>query len=125
MSESERKLTKLYYNIGEVADILNESTSLVRFWTEKFSKFVKPERNKKGNRRYTVKDIEALKSIHYLVKICGMTLEGASAKMKISTKDVNQKAEIVSKLNNIRSKLISISDILREKEDNNLKNESI
>jgi len=120
MSESERKLTKLYYNIGEVADILNESTSLVRFWTEKFSKFVKPERNKKGNRRYTVKDIEALKSIHYLVKVCGLTLEGASAKMKISAKGINQKSEIVGKLNSIRSKLISISELLREKEDNNI-----
>lgn len=53
MPYKEYKPEKLYYSIGEVAAILGESTSLVRFWSDTFSDFVRPERNRKGNRRFT------------------------------------------------------------------------
>lgn len=47
MPYKEFKIEKLYYTIGEVADLLGENTSLVRFWSDKFSSYIKPERNKK------------------------------------------------------------------------------
>ena len=62
-------MEKLYYTIGEVASILGESTSLVRFWSNSFEKYIKPHRNAKGNRLYTADDIELLKQVYYLVKI--------------------------------------------------------
>ena len=68
MPYKEYKPEKLYYSIGEVAEILGESTSLVRFWSDTFSDFVRPERNRKGNRRFTPADVENLKIIHHLVK---------------------------------------------------------
>ena len=43
-------MDKLYYTIGEVSEILGESSSLVRFWTNSFSRYLKPKRNDKGNR---------------------------------------------------------------------------
>ena len=49
MPYKEYKPEKLYYSIGEVSEILGESTSLVRFWSDSFPEFVRPERNKKGN----------------------------------------------------------------------------
>ena len=42
-------MEKLFYSIGEVAEILGESTSLVRFWSNSFPAFIKPDRNAKGN----------------------------------------------------------------------------
>ena len=48
-------MEKLYYSIGEVAGILGESVSLVRFWSNSFPKFIKPKRNAKGNRQFTAK----------------------------------------------------------------------
>ena len=71
-------MEKLYYPIGEVAEILGEAPSLVRFWTTTFEKFLKPRRNVKGNRIYTVEEIDTLKQIHFLVKEQGLTLEGAA-----------------------------------------------
>ena len=56
MPYKEYKPEKLYYSIGEVAEILGESTSLVRFWSDSFPEFVRPERNKKGNRKFTPAD---------------------------------------------------------------------
>ncbi len=57
MPYKEFKIEKLYYTIGEVADILNENTSLVRFWSQKFPEFIKPARNKKGTRLFTADDL--------------------------------------------------------------------
>ena len=49
----EKIMEKYLYTIGEVAEILGESTSLVRFWANEFPKFIKPQRNAKGNRLFT------------------------------------------------------------------------
>ena len=74
-------MEKIYYTIGETAEILGESTSLVRFWTNSFEKFLNPRRNAKGNRIYTADEIDTLKQIHLLVKEQGMTLEGAARRL--------------------------------------------
>ena len=75
-------MEKLFYSIGEVAEILGESTSLVRFWSNSFPAFIKPDRNAKGNRKFTPEDVKTLKQIHLLVKGNGMTLEGAAKKLR-------------------------------------------
>ncbi len=101
-------MEKLYYSIGEVADILGESVSLVRFWSESFSKYVRPTRNAKGNRLYVEADIDALKQVHYLVRDCGLTLEGAARKMRADRVSVEKKAKAVESLRAIRAQLVEI-----------------
>ena len=54
-------MEKYLYTIGEVAEILGENVSLVRFWSNEFPKFIRPQRNAKGNRLYTKEDIETFK----------------------------------------------------------------
>ena len=61
-------MEKLFYSISEVSEILGESVSLVRFWSNSFPRHIKPRRNAKGNRMFTADDIEALKQIHLLKK---------------------------------------------------------
>ena len=74
-------MEKLFYSIGEVAGILGESVSLVRFWSNSFPKFIKPQRNAKGNRLYHPEDIDTLKQIQFLLKKQGLTLEGTRQRM--------------------------------------------
>ncbi len=100
---------KLFYSIGEAAEILGESTSLVRFWSDRFADFIKPARNNKGNRKFTPKDIETLKLIHYLVKDRGMTLDGAAERLKNNRDGVDRKVQVIEKLKDIREELLSIS----------------
>ncbi len=100
---------KLYYTVGEVAKILGENASLVRFWSNKFSSFIKPVRNKKGNRFFTQKDVETLKMIHHLVKESGMTLEGAYLRMKQNLSGADRKLEIIERLRSIKAKLLAIA----------------
>lgn len=108
MPYKEFKIEKLYYSIGEVAELLGESTSLVRFWSDKFSSHIKPERNKKGNRKFSADDVKTFRTIHYLVKDRGMTLEGAQARLKNNKTGSDNRAEVVARLSSIKSELLEI-----------------
>ena len=105
-------MEKYLYTIGEVAEILGESVSLVRFWSNEFAKFIKPQRNAIGNRFYTKEDIEAFKHIHLLVKVEGLTLEGAAKRMKGDKKDVINKSKVLDTLKAIRQQLSEIRETL-------------
>lgn len=112
MPYKEFKVEKLYYSIGEVADLLGESTSLVRFWSDKFATYIKPERNKKGNRKFSAEDVKTLKTIHYLVKEKGMTLDGALARLKNNKDGADNRAEVVARLSAIKDELLRIHKAL-------------
>ncbi|MBQ6254417.1 MAG: MerR family transcriptional regulator [Bacteroidales bacterium] len=105
-------MEKLYYTIGEVSETLGESTSLVRFWSNSFPRYIKPKRNAKGNRLYTAEDLECLKQIHYLVKEQGLTLEGASRKLSADRKKVEGKVKVLESLKEIRSQLMQVKKSL-------------
>lgn len=113
-SEELQKTGKAYTSIGEVAEMMGENISLIRFWTDKFSRFVKPVRNKKGNRLYRQEDISNLKRIHYFVKDLGMTLEGAEKKMSESrVPSDKRKEEIAASLKSIKDVLLEIDGELK------------
>ena len=59
------KELKLYYSIGEVADMFGVNTSLLRFWEKEFPQ-VKPVRNAGGSRFYTPANVETLRMIYFL-----------------------------------------------------------
>lgn len=98
-------MEKLFYTIGEVAEILDVNASAVRFWTNNFEKFLKPRRNAKGNRQYTKEDIEVLKQIHFLVKVQGLTLEGASRQMAEERRSVESRVKALDALKELRAQL--------------------
>jgi DNA-binding transcriptional MerR regulator len=84
-------LNKLYYSIGEVAELLHVNASLLRFWEKEFNLAVS-KKNKKGNRLYTVKEIEKIQRIYQFVKVEGYTLEGAKKALKSK---VNHSAQVI------------------------------
>ncbi len=47
MEQQENKPLKVYYSIGEVADMFGVNTSLIRFWEKEFN-VIKPHKKKKG-----------------------------------------------------------------------------
>jgi DNA-binding transcriptional MerR regulator len=110
----ERKLTKLYYSIGEVAEIFDVAPSLLRYWQGEFPG-LKPSTNKKGDRRYTQKDILYIEKIYELVKVRGYTLDGARKKLsgrREMTIETEKRAELLRKLESIRGKLKDLQDEL-------------
>lgn len=109
MPYREQKVEKLYYAIGEVAEMLNVPVSTVRFWENEFD-ILKPMKNKKGNRLFTQADVRNLKIIHHLVKEEGMTLEGARKKLSGKWDETDNNFEINESLQKIKSILLEIRD---------------
>ncbi|MFA6769744.1 MAG: MerR family transcriptional regulator [Bacteroidales bacterium] len=112
MAYKEFKVEKLFYTIGEVAEILGENRSLVRFWSQTFPEHIKPARNKKGNRLFTAQDLSNFKIIHYLVKEIGMTLDGAAKRLKDNKSGVDRRVDVINMLTGIKEHLASVSDSL-------------
>ena len=115
MPYKDKPIEKLYYTIGEVSEELDVNASLVRFWAGKFPDFIKPARNKKGNRLFTARDMANFKVIYYLVKERGMTLEGAAKRMKDNITGEDKRVEVISRLTAIKEKLLGISAQLDRK----------
>ena len=105
-------MEKLFYSISEVSEILGESVSLVRFWSNSFPRHIKPRRNAKGNRQYTVDDIDTLKQIHFLVKEKGMTLEGAQKSLSADKSKVDRSVKALESLKEIRAQLVLVKNSL-------------
>jgi DNA-binding transcriptional MerR regulator len=100
---------KLYYSIGEVAEMFDVNASLIRYWEKKFN-ILKPKKNKKGNRLFTAGDIENFRLIYHLVKEKGMTLDGAKKKIKENKEDTIKNFEIVKKLEAVKQELLDIKE---------------
>lgn len=106
-------IEKIIFSIGEVAGMLGESTSTIRYWENQFEA-LKPQKNKKGNRLFTKTDIEIVKLIHYLVKTRGLTIKGAKMKLKENRDETITNFEIARKLKSVRDELIEIRNALDE-----------
>jgi DNA-binding transcriptional MerR regulator len=108
-------LKKLYYTIGEVAEIFQVNTSLIRFWEKEF-KLIQPKKNKKGNRLFTPVDIQNINKIYELVKVKGYTLDGAKNVLKAKKNNSSESEEIatnsniIERLELVKSKLLSLKN---------------
>lgn len=110
--ESNVSDSKLYYSMGEVAEIYKVKHSLIRYWEREFDS-INPKKNKKGNRLFTKKDLKAFDLIYELVKKKGYTLEGAKLKIKESRSSKRYNAnEVVEKLNSVKSFLRELENRL-------------
>lgn len=109
MPYKEKKVEKLYYSIGEVADMFQVNPSLIRYWEKEFD-ILKPRKNKKGTRFFTQEDIGNFHLIYHLVKERGLTIKGAQLKLKDNREDTVNTFEVVKVLKNVRDMLNEIKD---------------
>lgn len=112
MKHDEINSGKLYYTMGEVADSIGESLSLVRFWSDRFPELFNPKRNKKGNRLFSPQEYNIFMRMHNLVKVRGMKLDSAAMSIKRSGDVKDRRAEALRRLVAIRQMLKNIEDSL-------------
>lgn len=112
-----QQLSKLYYSIGEVAELLDVNASLLRFWEKEF-KFEISKKNAKGNRLFSVKEIDKINRIYYFVKIEGYTLDGAKKALKskvvteTSIESSSNHDAVILRLEQIKRRLIHLKSAL-------------
>ena len=107
------EIEKVYYSISEVASKFNVTASLLRFWESEFP-ILKPKKNKKGDRRYTAKDLETIQAIYYLVKEKGYTLQGAKEMIRAKAHQPPDKATIIKSLENLKTFLNQLCEKLEQ-----------
>ena len=111
MQEINHKKGKIYYSMGEVAEMFDVNPSLLRYWEQEFD-ILKPHRNKKGNRLFTPKDVDNIRIIYHLLKERKMKIEVARKYIRDYRKEVDRDAEITEHLMNIRAILLEIKQDL-------------
>ena len=108
---------KMFYSMGEVAEMFDVKPSLLRHWEAKFD-ILRPHKNKKGNRMFTPEDVENLKLIYHLVKERGMTLAGAAQYLKNGITDTMRRdMELLDRLQKIRAELVEVREQLKDVPD--------
>lgn len=110
---NKNKDLKRYYSIREVAELLNVSETLLRYWEKEFPT-IRPRKAGRGIRQYTMEDIDAIRTVYHYVKECGMTLTGAREAIKRDKGQPNKKIEIIDRLKFVRSELQAIGRKLNE-----------
>jgi DNA-binding transcriptional MerR regulator len=71
---------KLFYRIGEVSRIVGVEPYVLRYWETEFP-FLKPRKNKSGQRVYIKRDVELLLNIRRLLYQERYTIEGVRKRL--------------------------------------------
>lgn len=100
---------KLYYSIQQVAEHFAVNESLLRFWEKEFE-HITPKKTAGGVRKYAKKDIDQLEIIYNLVKIKGMTLEGARQSLKSNKDDEEKRLLAIQRLQALKKDLLELED---------------
>jgi len=104
---ADQPITKRYYTIGEVSGQFGVAPSLIRYWESEFRQ-LHPAKSTKGDRRYTLRDIETIKEIFHLVKERGFTIEGARKELEQKKRHKKNETDVIEKLIGIRAKLTAL-----------------
>lgn len=90
-------MKKIYRTISEVAEMLEENPSTLRFWEDEFRQ-ISPRRSSGGKRLYQESDIEILRKIRYLLREKKLSIEGAREQLSEESTDI----DIIERLEKIK-----------------------
>ncbi len=82
-------MSKFYYTIGEVSNLLDVKPYVIRYWETEFHQ-LKPRKDNGRNRQFTEEHIELLKKIKHMLYEQKFTIEGARQKLKSDRKAPEQ-----------------------------------
>lgn len=111
---------KTYFSIGEVAELIGENETTIRYWEKNFNA-LKPKKSPGGTRFYTQENIELLKRIQFLLRNQKLTIAGAQKRLKNKYADDADKSKqlALEKLEFIKNELNELLKLLAQPEDLN------
>jgi DNA-binding transcriptional MerR regulator len=105
--DQEQLPDKLYFKIGEVADIVGVKPYVLRYWESEFS-VIKPAKTRSKHRLYRRKDVETLLQIKRLLHEQRFTIEGARKRLKSLHKEEREQLEMPLADRSYRSLLLRL-----------------
>jgi DNA-binding transcriptional MerR regulator len=73
--------SKLYFRIGEVAELVGVEPHVLRYWEREF-RTIRPTKSAKGQRVYSRRDVENLMRVRELLYRDGFTIAGARKRLQ-------------------------------------------
>ncbi len=105
---------KLYFRIGEVADIVGVEPHVLRYWETEF-RSVKPEKSRKGQRVYSRRDVDVLLKVKDLLYGHRYTIAGAKRKLRSDgLEPVDESDPSVQEVKRLRDTLSALKTDLTE-----------
>jgi DNA-binding transcriptional MerR regulator len=106
---------KLYFRIGEVANLASLRPSVLRFWETEFEALA-PAKSRTGQRLYTRKELELVLEIRRLLYTEKLTIEGARKRLKskgclknaVAAKSGSCPDEVMTIINDVKEQLKEI-----------------
>ncbi len=85
---------RLYFRIGEVAELCDLPTYVLRFWETEFPQ-LRPTKGSTGQRMYRRSDVETALRIKTLLYEEGFTIPGARDHLKLESKSARQQPPLL------------------------------
>ena len=104
MALNTNKPAKMYYSIKEVAQMLNVSESLLRYWESEFP-HLRPKTTGNRVRQYSQKDIDQIKVIYNLVKVRGFKIAAARKMIQVNRAGADKSQQVIDSLTAVRDEL--------------------
>ena len=111
---------RLFFRIKEVAQLLGEEPSTIRYWETVFPHLV-PSTTPNGVRQYTERDIQNIEAIRYLLRVKKLTIEGAKSELATRRSQVELRVDTITRLKHIHSQLTDLRESLKEEQTKSLK----
>ena len=84
---------KLYFRIGEVSELAQTKSYVLRYWETEFP-MLKPPKSRSGHRAYRRRDVEMVLEIKRLLYEKGFTIEGARRQLAHPGKDSAEQKDL-------------------------------
>jgi len=107
---------KLYFKIGEVADLAGVKPHVLRYWESEFGNF-RPGKSRSQQRKYTRKDIELVLKLKDLLHNQGFTIAGARKKLR---EESRRKVVLNPELSPVLSPIAAVSTTPVDEDPNQL-----
>jgi DNA-binding transcriptional MerR regulator len=115
---------KLYFKIGEVADLVGVKPYVLRYWETEFPE-IAPGKSKTNQRLYKRKEVERILDIRRLLYHEKFTINGARKKLKEVDKGSKEEEKTLQTtlfttsedkefLKKLKKELVSLLEVLRE-----------
>ncbi len=108
---------KMFFRIGDVSRITGVKSYVLRYWESEF-KFLRPVKNRAGQRVYRKKDVKMILEIRKLLYDEKFTIAGAKRRLEETRKALSREAEpadqeqLLDVLRTMREELTAIHDML-------------
>jgi DNA-binding transcriptional MerR regulator len=106
VSEERELPVKLYYRIGEVAEIVGVEPHVLRYWETEF-RSIRPQKSRKGQRIYSRRDVDKLLKVKDLLYTHGFTIAGARKRLRETGLEPAAPSE-GAKADKLRTELVSL-----------------